>query len=109
LWARREHQQRSGAVGVHTEEADAELDATAGEGVAVSTHHPLRSEWDISGKGTASNDDLATKEFALLRSIVAPRAPCRLLVLGLSFRRTPPRTHTARHVLASRRRRLPHR
>jgi hypothetical protein len=33
-WARREHQQYSGAVGVHTDEAETELDATAGEGVA---------------------------------------------------------------------------
>jgi hypothetical protein len=78
------------------EEADAELDAAAGEGVDASAHHPLRSEWDGSGKGTASNDDLATKEFALLLSVVAPCAPCRLLVLGLSSRRTPLRTGTPR-------------
>jgi hypothetical protein len=62
------------------EEADAELNAAAGEGVDASAHHPLRSEWDGSGKGTASNDDLATKEFALLLSVVAPCAPCRLRV-----------------------------
>uniref|UniRef100_A0ACD5TS96 Uncharacterized protein n=1 Tax=Avena sativa TaxID=4498 RepID=A0ACD5TS96_AVESA len=43
-----------------------------------------RSEWE-SGNGTAAgNDGLAAKEFALLRSIVAARAPCRLLVFGLS-------------------------
>jgi hypothetical protein len=87
LRARREHRQRSKAVGVH-----AELDAAVGEGVAASTQRPLRSEWDVSDKGTASNDDLATKEFALILYVVAPRVLCRLLVLRLSSSRTPPRT-----------------
>jgi uncharacterized protein (TIGR01627 family) len=51
---------------------------------AASAQRPLRSEWDGSGNGTAGNDGLAAKEFALLRSVVAARAPCKLLVFGLS-------------------------
>ncbi|KAI5019705.1 hypothetical protein ZWY2020_044593 [Hordeum vulgare] len=46
-----------------------------------------RSAWDVgggSGNGTADTDGLNAKEFALLRSVVAARAPCRLLVFGLS-------------------------
>lgn len=41
--------------------------------------------WDAGGgaNGTARNA-LAAKELALLRSLVAARAPCRLLVFGLS-------------------------
>uniref|UniRef100_A0ACD5VNE5 Uncharacterized protein n=1 Tax=Avena sativa TaxID=4498 RepID=A0ACD5VNE5_AVESA len=51
---------------------------------ASSSAHLRRSEWE-SGNGTAARSDgLAAKEFALLRSIVAARAPCRLLVFGLS-------------------------
>lgn len=50
---------------------------------------PLRSPWDDdrsggSGNGTAIHGSLAAKELALLRSLVAARAPCRLLVFGLS-------------------------
>lgn len=37
-----------------------------------------------SGNGTAATDGLNAKEFALLRSVVAARAPSRLLVFGLS-------------------------
>ncbi|CAM0879312.1 unnamed protein product [Alopecurus aequalis] len=53
---------------------------------AASAQHPLRSEWESgSGNGTAARTDaLAAKEFALLRSLVAARAPCRLLVFGLT-------------------------
>lgn len=44
----------------------------------------LRSPaWDAGGNGTARSA-LAAKELALLRSLVAARAPCRLLVFGLS-------------------------
>lgn len=50
---------------------------------SASVQRPLRSEWDGSVNTTA-RDDLAAKEFALLRSVVAARAPCRLLVFGLS-------------------------
>ncbi|KAK1661355.1 hypothetical protein QYE76_049514 [Lolium multiflorum] len=51
---------------------------------ASSSAHLHRAEWE-SGNGTAAgNDGLAAKEFALLRSVVASRAPCRLLVFGLS-------------------------
>lgn len=41
--------------------------------------------WDADGggNGTARNA-LASKELALLRSVIAARAPCRLLVFGLS-------------------------
>ena len=47
-----------------------------------SAQQALRAEWESgSGNGT---DGLAAKEFTLLRSIVAARAPCRLLVFGLS-------------------------
>jgi hypothetical protein len=55
----------------------------AGEGVAASTHHSLRSEWNGSVNGTASNNELATKKFAPLLFAVAACALCRLLVFGL--------------------------
>ncbi|CAN6381266.1 unnamed protein product [Urochloa humidicola] len=46
---------------------------------------PRSPAWDASaaGNGTARGA-LAAKELALLRSLVAARAPCRLLVFGLS-------------------------
>lgn len=41
--------------------------------------------WDAGGGGNGTaRSALATKELALLRSVVAARAPCRLLVFGLS-------------------------
>ncbi|KAM3412268.1 hypothetical protein ACQJBY_003767 [Aegilops geniculata] len=53
---------------------------------ASSPARPGRSAWDAggSGNGTAAGDGLSSKEFALLRSVVAARAPCGLLVFGLS-------------------------
>ncbi|XP_037473200.1 glucuronoxylan 4-O-methyltransferase 1-like [Triticum dicoccoides] len=49
---------------------------------------PGRSAWDAGGSGNgtaaAATDGLNAKEFALLRSVVAARAPCGLLVFGLS-------------------------
>ncbi|CAL4993357.1 unnamed protein product [Urochloa decumbens] len=47
-----------------------------------SSSSPRSPAWD-TGNGTARGA-LAAKELALLRSLVAARAPCRLLVFGLS-------------------------
>ncbi|OEL14221.1 hypothetical protein BAE44_0024760 [Dichanthelium oligosanthes] len=45
----------------------------------------LRSPpWDAGGGNGTGRSVLAAKELALLRSLVAARAPCRLLVFGLS-------------------------
>lgn len=53
---------------------------------AAPAARPRRAAWDDGGgggNGTAKNG-MAAKELALLRSVVAARAPCRLLVFGLS-------------------------
>ncbi|KAM0927350.1 hypothetical protein ACQ4PT_002821 [Festuca glaucescens] len=72
---------------------------------ASSSAHLHRAEWE-SGNGTAAKSDgLAAKEFALLRSVVAARAPCRLLVFGLS---PAPRARRGQ-LRAGRRHRLHHR
>ncbi|GJM98863.1 hypothetical protein PR202_ga15910 [Eleusine coracana subsp. coracana] len=50
-----------------------------------SNPHNRASAWDAGGgNGTGDRGVLAPKELALLRSLVAARAPCRLLVFGLS-------------------------
>ena len=45
---------------------------------------PRSPAWDAGGGNGTARSALAAKELALLRSLVAARAPCRLLVFGLS-------------------------
>ncbi|XP_062197704.1 arabinogalactan O-methyltransferase 2-like [Phragmites australis] len=49
-----------------------------------SSASPRRSAWDATGGNGTTRNALAAKELLLLRSLVAARAPCRLLVFGLS-------------------------
>ncbi|CAM0150178.1 unnamed protein product [Urochloa decumbens] len=50
-----------------------------------SSSSPRSPSWDAGGGGNGTGRGaLAAKELALLRSLVAARAPCRLLVFGLS-------------------------
>jgi uncharacterized protein (TIGR01627 family) len=56
------------------------LVTSSSSGASSSLRSPA---WDAGGNGTARSA-LAAKELALLRSLVAARAPCRLLVFGLS-------------------------
>ncbi|KAG8089837.1 hypothetical protein GUJ93_ZPchr0011g28741 [Zizania palustris] len=54
-------------------------------GSATSAHHRRESAWGVGGGVNGSAESgLTAKEVALLRSVVAARAPCRLLVFGLS-------------------------
>uniref|UniRef100_A0A0E0MFI6 Uncharacterized protein n=1 Tax=Oryza punctata TaxID=4537 RepID=A0A0E0MFI6_ORYPU len=54
-----------------------------GSSPAAAARRGHGSAWGIGGGGNGT-DGLAPKEAALLRSVVAARAPCRLLVFGLS-------------------------
>ncbi|XP_052135413.1 probable methyltransferase At1g27930 [Oryza glaberrima] len=56
---------------------------TGSSSPAAAARRGRASAWGVGG-GNGTDGGLAPKEAALLRSVVAARAPCRLLVFGLS-------------------------
>ncbi|XP_062183491.1 arabinogalactan O-methyltransferase 2-like [Phragmites australis] len=61
------------------------LTSSSSSAASSSSAHSHGSAWDGGGGGNGTGRSvLAAKELVLLRSLVAARAPCRLLVFGLS-------------------------